>query len=125
MRGDAFAHPFGRSLDRRLGDLESGHFGQHFLGGFREAIAQGARQGDQALRRRREGSLRQTDLIVPGQHALAAASAIVVSPVARHCAQHAQGCFVAPAVEFGALPAMGADDARALVAVFFCAKWAV
>src|SRR5208282_6502795 len=118
MRGDPFADAFGGPLDRCFGGLESGHFGQYFLGSFRKAIAQGARQGDQPLRCRSEGALGQTDLIVPGQHALAAAPAIVVGPLARHVAQHTQGYFLAPAVELGALAALGAEDAGTLVAVF-------
>jgi uncharacterized protein YfiM (DUF2279 family) len=68
--------------------VDAAHFFEQFAG-LLEAGANAARERGQALQRRREVMVRQSDLLVEGTEAFAAAAAVVVGPAVAERAEQA------------------------------------
>ncbi len=74
---DALADVFGRAFDGRFGQPHTGPFTQE-LAGFVEAVADAAGQGCQLLDGSRQAVVANAGLLIEGEKALAATSAVVV-----------------------------------------------
>jgi len=116
--GDALADALGGPLHRRFAQPDAGHFLQQ-LGPLLEAVGDRAGQGRQPFHGRCQVCVGQADGLVKRAAAVAARPAQVIGPQAAHRATDAQGVALPVAVESGGLAALGAVDARAMVAVFF------
>ena len=107
----------GGAADGGLGQARAGHLLEEF-GPLTEAVADGPREGGQALQGRGEVAVGQAGVLVEGAEAVAAAAAVVVGAGQGDGPQGAQRRAVAVAVVASGLAAAGAGQSGPVVAVF-------